>query len=104
MDSSSVIIPVAAGHCYIYHSRTMSGDSLISVIVVNWNGLHLLDECLNSLARQKWKQTEFILVDTAQPTEAVISSFHGRSACTTRRPSCFRTTAASAKGITWHSR
>ena len=41
----------------------MSSDCLVSVIVVNWNGLHLLDECFSSLARQTWKQTEFILVD-----------------------------------------
>src|SRR5216684_8960138 len=43
--------------------RTVSSDPLVSIIVVNWNGLHLLDECLSSLARQTWKQTEFILVD-----------------------------------------
>src|SRR5438132_12981299 len=36
---------------------------LISVIVVNWNGLGLLDECFDSLARQTWPETEFILVD-----------------------------------------
>jgi GT2 family glycosyltransferase len=36
---------------------------LISVIVVNWNGLRLLDECFESLARQTWKEKEFILVD-----------------------------------------
>jgi GT2 family glycosyltransferase len=36
---------------------------LISVIVVNWNGLGLLDECFESLARQTWQEKEFILVD-----------------------------------------
>jgi GT2 family glycosyltransferase len=41
----------------------MSGNALISVIVVNWNGLHLLDDCFGSLARQTWKEAEFILVD-----------------------------------------
>jgi GT2 family glycosyltransferase len=41
----------------------VSSDPLVSIIVVNWNGLHLLDECFNSLARQTWKHTEFILVD-----------------------------------------
>ena len=54
----------------------MSGDALISVIVVNWNGLHLLDECFSSLAQQTWKQTEFILVDngsTDGSRESVIS-------------------------------
>jgi GT2 family glycosyltransferase len=33
------------------------------VIVVNWNGLSLLDECFGSLARQTWQNREFILVD-----------------------------------------
>src|SRR5467141_2442456 len=54
----------------------MSGDSLISVIVVNWNGLDLLDECLSSLARQTWQQTEFIVVDngsTDGSRESIIS-------------------------------
>src|SRR5262245_59265289 len=36
---------------------------LISVIVVNWNGIGLLDECFESLARQSWKNRELILVD-----------------------------------------
>src|SRR2546427_7470999 len=38
-------------------------EPLISVIVVNWNGLGLLDECFESLARQTWRNKEFILVD-----------------------------------------
>src|SRR5262245_20406008 len=41
----------------------MSGLPLISVIVVNWNGLGLLDECFGSLAKQTWPNKEFILVD-----------------------------------------
>lgn len=36
---------------------------LISIIVVNWNGLALLDECFESLSRQTWQNKEFILVD-----------------------------------------
>jgi GT2 family glycosyltransferase len=36
---------------------------LISIIVVNWNGLTLLDECFESLAGQTWQNKEFILVD-----------------------------------------
>ena len=38
-------------------------EPLISVIVVNWNGLGLLDECFQSLAGQTWLNKEFILVD-----------------------------------------
>jgi GT2 family glycosyltransferase len=36
---------------------------LVSVIVVNWNGRHLLDSCFQALERQTWQNTEFILVD-----------------------------------------
>ncbi len=36
---------------------------LVSVIVVNWNGLRILDDCLASLERQTWPEREFILVD-----------------------------------------
>src|SRR5438067_188221 len=47
--------------------QTQSGQSsnapLISVIIVNWNGLGLLDECFESLAKQTWQNREFILVD-----------------------------------------
>jgi GT2 family glycosyltransferase len=38
-------------------------QTLISVIVVNWNGLSLLDDCFESLARQTWPNKEFIFVD-----------------------------------------
>src|SRR5213593_1190422 len=38
-------------------------EPLISVIVVNWNGMGLLDECFQSLAGQTWLNKEFILVD-----------------------------------------
>jgi GT2 family glycosyltransferase len=36
---------------------------LVSVIVVNWNGIKFLDDCLGSLEKQTWKNREFILVD-----------------------------------------
>ncbi len=35
----------------------------ISVIVLNWNGKHLLDDCLGSLRRQTYQDFETILVD-----------------------------------------
>ncbi len=38
-------------------------DTLISIIVVNWNGLRFLDDCLRSLEKQTWPRREFILVD-----------------------------------------
>jgi GT2 family glycosyltransferase len=36
---------------------------LVSVIVVNWNGKHLLAECLGSLLEQEQQEVEIILVD-----------------------------------------
>ena len=42
-------------------SRTR--NPLVSVVVVNWNGSNLLDECLDSLAKQTWLEREFVLVD-----------------------------------------
>jgi GT2 family glycosyltransferase len=35
----------------------------ISVIIVNWNGKHLLSDCLSSLQKQTYKNFEIILVD-----------------------------------------
>ncbi|MHB1130992.1 MAG: glycosyltransferase family 2 protein [Chloroflexota bacterium] len=35
----------------------------ITVIVVNWNGVHLLSQCLDSLARQTFGDAETIVVD-----------------------------------------
>jgi len=46
---------------------------LVSVIVVNWNGLAFLDECFDSLARQDLEDTEFILVDNGSRMEAANS-------------------------------
>jgi GT2 family glycosyltransferase len=43
--------------------QLVADEPLVSVIVVNWNGLGLLDECFESLAKQTWTNTEFILVD-----------------------------------------
>ena len=36
---------------------------LVSVIVVNWNGIAFLPDCLASLEKQTWKNLEFIIVD-----------------------------------------
>ncbi len=44
---------------------------LVSIIVVNWNGAHLLDDCLASLERQTWKRREFILVDNGSTDGSV---------------------------------
>ncbi|MEN6627251.1 MAG: glycosyltransferase family 2 protein [Candidatus Sumerlaeia bacterium] len=36
---------------------------LASVVVVNWNGKHMLAECLDSLLAQTWQPLEIVLVD-----------------------------------------
>lgn len=38
-------------------------EPLISIIVLNWNGLGFLHECFASLEKQTWRNKEFILVD-----------------------------------------
>jgi len=40
-----------------------TASPLVSVMVVNWNGRNLLNSCFESLERQTWRNTEFILVD-----------------------------------------
>lgn len=51
-------------------------DPLVSIIIVNWNGMPFLDECMASLRDQTWPRREFILVDNGSrdgSTEGVCS-------------------------------
>ena len=51
----------------------------VSVVIVNWNGKHLLGECLNSLRTQTYKHFEIILVDNGShdgSQEYVQEHFH----------------------------
>jgi GT2 family glycosyltransferase len=43
----------------------------ISVIVVNWNGIKFLDDCLASLENQTWKDLEIIVVDNGSTDGSV---------------------------------
>lgn len=43
----------------------------ISVIVVNWNGKHFLEECLSALRRQTFRDFETILVDNGSQDGSV---------------------------------
>ena len=43
----------------------------ISVIVVNWNGKHFLEECLSALRRQTFRDFETILVDNGSEDGSV---------------------------------
>ena len=53
---------------------------LVSVIVLNWNGVGFLEECLNSLSNQSYKFSETIVVDngsTDGSLELVKKKFFG---------------------------
>ena len=43
----------------------------LSVIIVNWNGKHFLEECLSSLRQQTFRDFEVILVDNASEDGSV---------------------------------
>jgi GT2 family glycosyltransferase len=45
--------------------------SKVSVIVVNWNGERLLEECLTALFRQTYENREIIVVDNASSDQSV---------------------------------
>ncbi len=47
-------------------------DSLVSIIIVNWNGLRWLPECFSSLYAQEYKNFEIIFVDNASHDESVV--------------------------------
>jgi GT2 family glycosyltransferase len=44
---------------------------LISVVVLNWNGGHMVQECLMSLQSQSYKPLEIIVVDNASTDKSV---------------------------------
>lgn len=46
-------------------------NSLVSVIIVNWNGADVLVECLNSLCKQEYKPLEIIVVDNNSHDQSV---------------------------------
>ncbi len=49
----------------------MDNKIQVSVIIVNWNGKHLLEECLNALSKQTLKNFETILVDNGSIDNSV---------------------------------
>jgi GT2 family glycosyltransferase len=46
-------------------------SQMVSIIIVNWNGLKWLKGCFPTLAKQTHKNTEWILVDNASSDESV---------------------------------
>lgn len=49
----------------------MSNNNLVSIIIVNWNGLDHLKKCLLSLSKLTYKNIELIIVDNNSTDESV---------------------------------
>src|SRR3989344_4808814 len=52
-------------------SRSMHNNPLVSVIIVNWNGRRFLENCLGSLSKVIYKNTEIFFVDNASKDDSV---------------------------------
>ena len=52
-------------------SKSQSDAPLFSVIILNWNGRHLLEECLSSIGSQTFRDFETILVDNGSTDGSV---------------------------------
>ncbi|MDI6720604.1 MAG: glycosyltransferase family 2 protein [Methanomicrobiales archaeon] len=46
-------------------------EKLVSIIIVNWNGLKYIHECISSLLNQTYNNIEILLVDNASSDESV---------------------------------
>lgn len=49
----------------------LNQDSLVSIIIVNYNGLRFLKDCFRSLLNQDYKHLEVIMVDNASTDQSV---------------------------------
>lgn len=47
------------------------GKNLVSIIIVNWNGRHLLQECLEAIFSQSYSNYEIVLVDNSSKDDSV---------------------------------
>ena len=52
-------------------SKSQSDAPLFSVIILSWNGRHLLEECLSSIGSQTFRDFETILVDNGSTDGSV---------------------------------
>lgn len=55
----------------MFHWSDEMPQPKISILVVNWNGRHLLRDCLESLCRQSYRHHEIILVDNGSTDDSV---------------------------------
>lgn len=46
-------------------------NPLVSIIIVNWNGRRFLDNCLGSLSKIKYKNSEIFFVDNASTDDSI---------------------------------
>ena len=46
--------------------------ALVSIIIINWNGLKWLNDCFGSLAKQNYNNYEIIFVDNASKDDSVL--------------------------------
>jgi GT2 family glycosyltransferase len=65
----------------------MKQKDLVSVIIVNWNGMQWLSDCFNSLAKQDWENYEIIFVDNASRDNSVawVRKHFPRTICVTNK-------------------
>lgn len=59
------------GACIIHKESFVLSQRLVSVVIVNWNGKHLLAECLDSVRDQQVSDLEIILVDNGSKDGSV---------------------------------
>jgi GT2 family glycosyltransferase len=52
-------------------SKSQTNPPLFSVIILNWNGKHLLEECLSSIRSQTFRDFETIVVDNGSTDGSV---------------------------------
>jgi GT2 family glycosyltransferase len=53
------------------HGGPSTGTPFFSVIILNWNGRHLIEECLESLLAQTFREFESIVVDNGSTDGSV---------------------------------
>jgi GT2 family glycosyltransferase len=53
------------------HSQVSTKDPLVSIVIVNFNGIRFLKDCIQSLITQTYKNLEIIIVDNSSSDNSV---------------------------------